>query len=578
MPATSVREHVGQPVSGRGVLFRAIRDSGWSTVVLAGAALAGAAAELALPAAMGRTVDTVVRGAGAGTGPWLVACVGLIAAIAAGEILADLAAGMGGARATARLRHALVRHLVAVDLSAVRRYPEGDLVSRIVAQVAVAGQAGPAVVLCAVALVPSLGSVVALALIDPWLAVTFVAGLLVLAGLLRTYVSDLADAATRYQGVQSGIAARLVEALAGARTIRAAGTVEPEIDRVLDPLADLHDAGTRTWDAAGQATARGAVAAPLTQLAVVAVGGLALAAGRISPGELLAALQYATLGAGLGAAVSELGRLARSRAAGRRAAEILAVPARSEGTAELPAGPGCLELRAVTVRHGEDGPLDRVSLAIPGGCTVAVVGPSGAGRSTLAAVVGRFVDPDEGEVVLDGVPLHRLRRTALRDAVGYAFARPVLVGDTVADAIALGARPPVEPAAVRAAARVARVDAVVERLPDGYATALAEAPLSGGEAQRLGLARAVRAGRVLVLDDALSSLDTVTEYQISQALTRPDDPRTRIVVTHRVATAARADLVAWLDDGRLLACAPHHVLWADSRYRALFHAGGADRW
>ena len=230
----------------------------------------------------------------------------------------------------------------------------------------------------------------------------------------------------------------------------------------------------------------------------------------------------------------------------------------------------------MTVRRDGQLVLDRVSLAVPGGTTVAVVGPSGAGKSTLAAVIGRLIDPDEGEVSLDGVPLDRLCRRDLRRTIGYAFSRPALVGDTVANVIALGA--PASPVAVRAAARAARVDTVIERLPDGYATPLADAPLSGGEAQRLGLARALRAERLLVLDDATSSLDTVTEYQISQALTRPGDRRTRVVVTHRVATAARADLVAWLDGGRLLACAPHGTLWQEPRYRALFDVSGEHGW
>src|SRR5439155_10180676 len=165
-------------------------------------------AELALPDAMGRTLDATL--AGGHGGRWLVASVGLVGTIAVGEALTDLASGAGGARATARLRHALVRRVVGLDLRAADRYRDGDLVSRIAGQVAGAGQAGPAAVLCAVALVPPVGSLVALVLIDPWLAGTFVVGLLVLARLLRTYVTDLADAATRYQHAQSDIAARLV--------------------------------------------------------------------------------------------------------------------------------------------------------------------------------------------------------------------------------------------------------------------------------------------------------------------------------------------------------------------------------
>src|SRR2546421_1840657 len=208
------------------VLVRAVRDGGAWVATLAVAALASAGAELLLPATLGRTVDAAFGAAPPGR--WLAVTIGLVAVIAAGELLSDLAAGSAGARATARLRHALVRRIVAFDLRAADRYRHGDLVSRLVGQVTVAGQAGPAAVLCVVGLVPPVGSLVALALIDPWLAVTFVVGLLTLAGLLRAYVTDLAAAATRYQHTQSTIAARLVEALAGARTIGAAGTVDRE--------------------------------------------------------------------------------------------------------------------------------------------------------------------------------------------------------------------------------------------------------------------------------------------------------------------------------------------------------------
>ena len=128
-------------------------------------------------------------------------------------------------------------------------------------------------------------------------------------------------------------------------------------------------------------------------------------------------------------------------------------------------------------------------------------------------------------------------------------------------------------AEVRAAAAAARADTFVERLPEGYRTELAAAPLSGGEMQRLGLARAfVHPYRVLILDDATSSLDTVTERQVSAVLSNGDRGQTRLIIAHRAATAARTDLVAWLDRGALRSLCPHGELWRDPDYRALFGA------
>jgi ATP-binding cassette subfamily B protein len=120
------------------------------------------------------------------------------------------------------------------------------------------------------------------------------------------------------------------------------------------------------------------------------------------------------------------------------------------------------------------------------------------------------------------------------------------------------------------------VDDVVVRLPDGYCTPLAETPLSGGEAQRLGLARAiVHNPRVLIFDDATASLDTITEAAVEQAMATALPGRTRIVVTHRASTAARADLVVWLENGRIRAMAPHAALWREQGYRAVFTEDGA---
>jgi ATP-binding cassette subfamily B protein len=138
------------------------------------------------------------------------------------------------------------------------------------------------------------------------------------------------------------------------------------------------------------------------------------------------------------------------------------------------------------------------------------------------------------------------------------------------------ARPEALEAEVAAAAALAQADRFIRLLPAGYDTPLAKAPMSGGELQRLGLARAILVGaRVVVLDDATSSLDTATEVKVAQALQRVLVGRTSLVVAHRAATAARADLVAWLDAGRIRALAPHQVLWSDSDYRALFAVDAA---
>ncbi|MGW2718735.1 ATP-binding cassette domain-containing protein [Streptomyces sp. NPDC001492] len=161
------------------------------------------------------------------------------------------------------------------------------------------------------------------------------------------------------------------------------------------------------------------------------------------------------------------------------------------------------------------------------------MGRSGAGKSLPAALAGRLVHPDRGEVLLDGVPLRRLRRDELRRAVAYAFEHPVLLGETFADAIGSGAR------ATCDEEPTARADAFIPHMPAGQASRVAEPPVSGGEAQRNGPARAFHPSRrVPVLEDAAASLDTVTEHHLSQVLTGALAERTRLVVTHRACAAA----------------------------------------
>jgi ATP-binding cassette, subfamily B, bacterial RamA/AmfB len=179
-------------------------------------------------------------------------------------------------------------------------------------------------------------------------------------------------------------------------------------------------------------------------------------------------------------------------------------------------------------------------------------------------------------VLLDGTDLREFTKAYLRESVVYAFERPELVGATPYDVIGFGCRRP-DDAQVRVAAGQAQAAAFLARLPQQLSTSLDGTPLSGGEVQRLGLARAFAhagAARLLVLDDATSSLDTVTEMLVARAITSELSALTRLIVAHRATTAARADLVAWLDGGRIRALAPHGDLWADREYRAIF--GAAD--
>jgi ATP-binding cassette subfamily B protein len=539
------------------------RGSGWLPVIGVADVL-GILATLGLPVVLGRVIDVVVAGDDAVR--WMVAAAGLIALGILADLIQSYAEPACIAGSTAWLRNRLVRHVFAIGPQAPRRFETGDLVSRVSSNAADAAQAGLSAVLVATAILPPVGSVVLLAYLDVWLAVAFVAGVALVALVLQAFTRHTTNANAGYQQTQGRIAARLAESLAGARTIAAAGTVEREERRVLEQLPELHQQGQLLWQVLARSVAQAGVVGPLVLVAVLAAGGLQVVNGRITPGDIFAASQYAAIGAGLGGLTGVFGRLARSRAGVRRTAEVLTVEPLGYGSRALPAGPGKLEFRKVVVRAGDAVLLDGIDLTVPGGSAVALVGPSGAGKSVLAGLAARLREPDEGEVLLDGVVLGELTHDALRTAVRCAFERPVLVGGTVADAIGLG----LDQNRVQSAARATHAHEFVSRLPQGYETPLADAPMSGGEAQRLGLARAWHAERLLVLDDATSSLDMVTEMQISRTLTGDHGGRTRLIVTHRVSTAARADLVVWLDGGRIRGVGPHERLWDLPAYRGVF--------
>ncbi len=548
------------------LVARTIRHSGPWLYVLVLTSVAGALAELSLPLLLGRTVDSLVAAEPASRS-WLWTCVAVVTLIAACDVSGVWAAGSGGARATGWLRLRILRHVLGVGPAMARRFPEGELVTRMGINAEEVGRGPESIVTGATLVIPTVGGIVALALIDPLLALTLLAGLVLIALVLRAFLHTTTSIAGDYQRAQGDIAARLVDALAGARTIAAAGTEDRERARVLAPLNRLRLHAMDMWRTNARAGVRAGAVVPLLEVAVLGVGGLRLAGGDLTAGELYAAARYVVLGAGLGSALGYVGRLARARAAAGRLVELAEQPPVTYGRLPLPAGPGTVEMRGVTA-----GVLNGIDLVVPGGSSVAVVGRSGSGKSLLAALAGRLIDPDLGQVSLDGVPLPELSAQALGAAVGYAFERPVLVGDTVADAIGLG-RDGAAGAAVRAAARAACADDFVSRLPLGYGTPLDEAPMSGGERQRIGLARAFAHGeRLLVLDDATSSLDTVTEHQVSRALAGELRGRTRLIVAHRAAPAAAADRVIWLADGRVRAYDTHAALWRDPGYRAVFQA------
>ena len=299
------------------------------------------------------------------------------------------------------------------------------------------------------------------------------------------------------------------------------------------------------------------------------VGGRDVILGRMSGGDLSAFVFYAVLLASSGAQMSELwGELQRASGAADRLRELLA----ERPTVTSPAHPALLPARAegrvaferVTFRYParpDQSALDDFSLEMAPGETVALVGPSGAGKTTVLQLLLRFYDPAGGTIRLDGVDIRRLDLASLRGRIGIVPQDPVIFSTSALENIRYG-RPDASDAEVREAGRAARAD-FLDALPDGYATYLGEkgVRLSGGQRQRVAIARAIlRDPAVLLLDEATSALDAESERAVQDALATLSRGRTTLVVAHRLATVRKADRIVVVEAGRVAASGTHDEL------------------
>jgi ATP-binding cassette, subfamily B, bacterial len=273
----------------------------------------------------------------------------------------------------------------------------------------------------------------------------------------------------------------------------------------------------------------------------------------------------------------------RAVASTQRVKSILdAAPVIKDNPQSIPLAPGNGDVRfsSVTFSYGEGGPpvLSGFDFHVVPGESVALVGATGAGKSTIARLLPRFYDPDAGRIELDGTDLRRIQLHDLRRAVATVFEDTFLFSDSVRGNIAF-ADPEASMERVVQAAELAGAHVFITELPDGYDTLLGERgfSLSGGQRQRLALARAILADpRVLVLDDATSSVDAAKEHEIRTALSHVMAGRTTIVITHRVAVIALAQRVVLVDAGRIVAAGTHDELLATSeRYREVLAQGVA---
>ena len=373
----------------------------------------------------------------------------------------------------------------------------------------------------------------------------------------------------KYWHTWSRVGAVLHDALAGIRVVRAFAQEGKEIDRFNQKTGDVFGAEVKVTAASNTFWPTVSLLTQFSTALVWLVGGLAVIQGRISPGTLVAFLGYITLFyAQLQVLCRSTDFMSRSLTATERIFEVLDTDIEISDVPDavtLPNLKGEVEFRNVRFSYEPTNPvINDVSLHVKPGEMIGLVGHSGAGKTTLINLICRFYDVTEGQILIDGVDIRKIRTHDLRSQVGVVLQDPFLFNGTIRDNIAYAKRDATREEVMRAA-KAANAHEFIMKLPDGYDSQVGErgGRLSGGERQRISIARAILSDpNILILDEATSSVDTESESLIQQALQRLVKNRTTFAIAHRLSTLRQADRLVVLRDGEIAEMGTHDELLA----------------
>lgn len=463
------------------------------------------------------------------------------------------------------LRNDLFAHLTRLDARYYHEHRIGDLMSRASSDLsAVRMVLGPGIMYTANTIATALGAIALMVRLSPLLSAVSMVPLIIVSILVRRYGRKIHDRFEEVQEQLSDISARVQENLSGSRVVRAYVQERYEQARFDAANQEYVERNRRLVKLYGVLYPGIGLLMGVGAVLVLLLGGRMVVSGALTLGDFvafsayLAMLQWPMIAVGWVINLFE-----RGEASMGRILEILdtAPGIRDEAAAVRPAA-GAVSFRHLSFGYGAETILHDIDLDVAAGQTVAILGPTGSGKSTLVSLLPRLFDPPAGTLFIDGIDVRRIPLRHLRRAVGFVPQEPFLFSDTLRHNVALGldqAGPP----RVEWAAKVAQLAKDVEGFPQRYETSVGERglTLSGGQKQRATLARAIAVDpTILVLDDALSAVDTQTEEDILRGLRDVTRGRTTFIVSHRVSTVKHADLIVVLVGGRIVERGRHDDL------------------
>ena len=493
---------------------------------------------------------------------WFVGAILVAAVIRLGlTVIRRIVAGRVSLAVEFDLRQEVYAHLMGLELGFFDRNQTGQLMSRATVDLqSIRFFLGYGLIFFSQSILTVALAGVVMFVINPWLALIALAPAPLIVFTALRYTRQSRPAMQEVAQRVAELTAQAEESVAGIRVVKAFAREDHQFERFQGAVDRLFDQSIESTRIQAFFTPLIGALPQIGTALVLLVGGHAVLNGSLDLGQFTAFYTYMLMLAGpLRTVGMALGMGQRAIAAGNRLFEVLDREPElfsKPGAKPLPRGDGSVNFDSVSLSYGPEAPeaLHGINLTVPAGARIALVGPSGSGKTSLAALLARLYDPSEGRVSIDGMDLRDADILSLRQQIAYVSDDNFLFSDSIANNISY-ARADATREEVEHAARLAQASEFIDALPEGYETVVGERglTLSGGQRQRVAIARALLADpRILILDDATSSLDATTEQQIREGLAEAMSGRTTFVIGHRLSTISLADECLLMDEGRVI--------------------------